>query len=568
MSLQRGFNLLKRWQIYALLTLVLSLYGLLAWRSYSSIDRQLTESALSRRLSLAQLTAATLSEKFERLVDIGVSLSTRVQFRKLIAAGDWDGAGAILADVPENFPFIRRLFLTDPAGTETVDIPHRPGGIGKNFAHRDWYRGVSRRWEPYLSEIYTRTALPQLNVFAAAIPIKSGDGSILGILVLQMELQEFFNWAIGLDIGPGTTIYVVDGRGRLAFHPDFPAQGKLMDFASVSAVQETLRGNSGIETTFNAFEGEDYVSAYAPVQYGWGVVVQQPARLAFADKRTQLNGIILGYFLILVFTLLVIWLTARIMKHQRRMEQDRQVKAELERRVDERTAQLQATNRELESFSYSISHDLRSPLRAIEGFSTMLAEDYGAGLDQEGNRLLSVVRENTGKMNLLIDDLLAFSRLGRQAVKVADLDMDELVREVAEEIRNGPDAGRTRFHIQPLPGARGDRVLLRQVWSNLITNAVKYSSRAESPAVEIAGKLTAFETIYYIKDNGVGFDMEYYDKLFSVFQRLHRAEDFPGTGIGLAIVQRVVSRHGGRVWAEGKVNQGATFYFTLPREET
>ncbi len=225
--------------------------------------------------------------------------------------------------------------------------------------------------------------------------------------------------------------------------------------------------------------------------------------------------------------------------------------------------QLSASNRELESFSYSVSHDLRAPLRAIDGFAQMLEEDSPGRLDSQGRRYLRVIRTNSARMGVLIDDLLALSRLGRQPVITREVNVDSLVREVVEEeLQHRP--GPACIEIGPLPAARADPGLLRQVWTNLISNALKYSSKAALPRIEVSGRHSAGEIQYSIRDNGVGFDMEYADPLFGVFQRLHPARDFDGNGIGLAIVERVVTRHGGRVWAEGKVDAGAVFSFALP----
>jgi len=225
-------------------------------------------------------------------------------------------------------------------------------------------------------------------------------------------------------------------------------------------------------------------------------------------------------------------------------------------------AELQATNRELEAFSYSVSHDLRAPLRAIDGYARMLEEDYGGAIDAEGRRLLGVVRASSLKMGQLIDDLLAFSRLGRQEPAKRPVDMTDLVREVVGEstVVNG-----AVVDLAALPPATADRSLMKQVWANLVGNALKYSSKSAAPRVEIGGREENGEARYWVRDNGVGFDMRYAAKLFGVFQRLHRAEEFAGTGVGLAIVQRIVTRHGGRVWAEGQPGKGACFYFALPR---
>ena len=229
-------------------------------------------------------------------------------------------------------------------------------------------------------------------------------------------------------------------------------------------------------------------------------------------------------------------------------------------------AELRTLNQELESFSYSVSHDLRAPLRAIDGFSRILLEDHAAGLDPEAHRVLGVIRSNTQRMGHLIDDLLSFSRLGRKELDRARVDMTALAQAAAEELRQANGDRPVAVTIDPLPPALGDRALLHQVWSNLLQNAFKFSRGRPAPRVRVGSRREGTETVYLVTDNGVGFDPSYAHKLFGVFQRLHHTEEFEGTGVGLAIVQRVVHRHGGRVWAEGVVDGGATFSFTLPNE--
>jgi two-component system sensor kinase len=232
---------------------------------------------------------------------------------------------------------------------------------------------------------------------------------------------------------------------------------------------------------------------------------------------------------------------------------------ELEDKVAERTA-------ELESFSYSVSHDLRTPLRAIHGFARILLEDHNTKLDPEAQRLLGVIHQNTRRMGQLIDDLLAFSRFSRHSISRAPVDMTELTHAVVEDVRRAEAERNGHFEIKidTLQRAHGDRALLQQVISNLVQNAVKFTRGRTEPRIEVGSTPGRDETVYYVRDNGAGFDPRYRDKLFGVFQRLHSTEDFEGTGVGLAIVKRIVQRHGGRVWAEGKVGAGATFYFTLP----
>ena len=271
----------------------------------------------------------------------------------------------------------------------------------------------------------------------------------------------------------------------------------------------------------------------------------------------QLAGTALS-FAILIFSFVVLW---RDLRRSRQSYEIQRLNASL----TERGAQLEAANKELESFSYSVSHDLRAPLRAVSGYANMLQEDYEARLDEEGRRMLKVLRDSCARMGQLIDDLLRFSQLGRAPMSPAAVDMPQLAREVFDALRAGGGAPAAGFELKPMPEAWGDRALLRQVWVNLLSNALKYSARAAQPLVEAGGDQTASEYVYWVRDNGAGFDMRYYDKLFGVFQRLHRAEEFEGTGVGLAIVQRVVARHGGRVWGEGKVGAGAAFYFALPK---
>ena len=234
------------------------------------------------------------------------------------------------------------------------------------------------------------------------------------------------------------------------------------------------------------------------------------------------------------------------------------------RRVQERTVELSTANKELEAFTYSVSHDLRAPLRAIDGYSRMLEEDSGERLGEEGRRLLGVVRSSSRRMGRLIDDLLAFSRLVQQEPARTEIDMTQLAQEIAAELaREFPSA---RVAVGELPPALADRTLLKQAWSNLIGNALKYSGKRDAAQIEVGGRTEPAQNVYWVRDNGVGFDMRYAAKLFGVFQRLHGQDEFPGTGVGLAIVQRVILRHRGRVWAEAKPQEGACFYFSLPRE--
>ncbi|WP_207494975.1 sensor histidine kinase [Aridibaculum aurantiacum] len=237
---------------------------------------------------------------------------------------------------------------------------------------------------------------------------------------------------------------------------------------------------------------------------------------------------------------------------------------QLEEKVKQRTKELATVNQELEAFSYSVSHDLRTPLRAIGGYAMMLQEDYGETLDAEGNRIINAIVSNTRMMGSLIDDLLTFSRMSRLEMLYNDIDMTGMAKECLDQLLQH-EKKKHEIIIHPLPAGRGDANMLKQVWVNLLGNAIKYSSKKELPVIEIGTIETPGYSTYYVKDNGAGFNMKYANKLFGVFQRLHRTDEFEGTGLGLALAKRIISKHNGSIWAEAVENEGATFYFNLPK---
>lgn len=269
---------------------------------------------------------------------------------------------------------------------------------------------------------------------------------------------------------------------------------------------------------------------------------------------------------------------ARDIGERRRAEQAvQQLNASLEQRVHARTAeleeanqklaeanrQLEITNKELESFSYSVSHDLRAPVRALDGFSRIMLEDYASQIDEDGQRYLNLIRDNAQRMGALINDLLAFSRLSRQPLQKQRVDTARIAREAWQELSPEAQGRQVEVRIAELPPCDADPALIRQVFLNLLSNALKYTRKRDQVTIEVGSQGPPDEPVYFVRDNGVGFDMKYADKLFAVFQRLHRADEYEGTGVGLALAQRIVIRHGGRIWADAAPDQGATLFFTM-----
>jgi len=521
--------------------------AILAVVSYHRSHRDLTELTYSRRHAVASLAATLAHERLDNAAELATSLATRVAFRDLIGQGRWEDAVRILVSVPQDFPFIERVFLADPGGTLTADTPALPGVRGMNFAFRDWYQGVSRSWEPYVSRVYQRMAEPRNNVIAVAAPIRAAEGRLLGILVLQIRLETIMRWAKEIQPPSPAVAFFTDQDGRIAAHPEFSAQGDFVDYSGVPAVARALRGESGVQVMANPLAGQDELSAFAPVEgYGWAAVVSEPARAAFETRSAALRrtavvfGMLLG--LNVLFAVLVMRLNARLRRRGR---------------------ELAALNEELEAFTYSASHDLRAPLRAIDGFSAALLEDCMDTLDERGRDYLNRVRGAAQRMGALIDDFLVLSRVTRATLRRERVDLSAQAKEIAEELRRQDPGREVDLQIQPGLIAEGDAKLLRIALENLLGNAWKFTSKRPRARIEVGLGAREGQPAYFVRDNGVGFDMTYARKLFGAFQRLHPAQEFPGTGIGLATVRRIIHRHGGMVWADAAPDLGATFFFTV-----
>jgi PAS domain S-box-containing protein len=332
------------------------------------------------------------------------------------------------------------------------------------------------------------------------------------------------------------------GRGEEFAHPD------VADLADSIHPEDRDRVIGNIDRALRG-EGDYDVEFRVPLADGsvrW-IAANGGLPSKFENKPVRLLGI------------------ARDITRQKQAEDEiRRLNQELEQRVKERTAQFEAANKELEAFAYSVSHDLRAPLRHISGFMKLLQQKTAAGLDGKSQHYIKIILDAANRMGMLIDNLLSFSRLGRQEPSKSDVNLQLLIEEIVHELEPEAKDRTINWHIGELPVVSGDNTLIRAVFANLISNAIKFTRPCEIGEIEIGHRDEQTESVFYVRDNGVGFNMEYADKLFGVFQRLHRMEEFEGTGIGLANVRRIITRHGGRTWAEGALDKGATFYFSLP----
>lgn len=409
------------------------------------------------------------------------------------------------------------------------------------------------------------------------------EGSGRGEILLGLSRLDIFDdlFEDTSMLGATGESFLTDYKGVALTALRYSSHEKMSHPIDASAMRDCLAGNSKSFVITPDYVGVPTAMSYRPVQsYGGCIMVHMRASEIMAPSKAMRNMVVAivatTITAIAAMAFLVIRKLTRMDKERNRMQEDLAEhvsraeamvaeRTRMNKALEERTEELEAANKELEAFSYSAAHDLRAPLRSIESFAQILAKRYSAKLDEDGKDFLNIIRDSSKKMRRLIDELLELSKAGRHEINHQEIDMGELARSVIQEITVAPES-RMEFNVKTLPPALAERVLIRQVFLNLLSNAVKFTRPVENAVIEVGGESKGNENIYYVKDNGVGFDPKYLNKIFGVFQRLHNSAEFEGTGVGLAIVQRVIQRHGGRVWAEGKVNEGATFYFTIPKE--
>ncbi|QDQ24992.1 hypothetical protein FNU76_00750 [Chitinimonas arctica] len=651
------------------------------WLAEQQTRETVWAEAKARNETMANLAQKVVRNAFRGMAEYVTLLSTHDGIARAIQSGDREFVQSHLKTFVEHSAQFHRVIITSPDGSLLFDYPVDPSVKGLNYAYRDWYRGVRRSGQFYVSQIYRRAEAGQPYVVAATMPIRDEQGAIVAYLVGQLELGTLTDWINQLNPNRHTHLLLADSSGQAAGVGNKTPEDWRGHAQLKHALESSKAGRSGMVETNDPVSGKPALVTYAPVPpYGWTVVISQEKSEILAPLQILHQTLLwLAIAMLLVLAPLGYLCLSAVLRQQRAAEASQNLLAcildschdpvvafdmqtrllaangawmdaiasaeghtprlgevlpsdpggdtdELRARIlatgvmdelvefhegplksrsfevkssrlldgrgkqkgvvvcahevsdwlaaqrkitllnlqtQEHNEALKAANKELESFSYSVSHDLRAPLRAIDGFSGMLARRSADRLDEEDKRMLGIVRDNSKMMGRLIDNLLEFSRLGRQQMSRGMVDMQLLVEEAWHSLRDD-------FHgelcLGKLPSAPADRALLKQVWINLLSNAIKYSGGVASPRIEVDGWQGNGEYCYRVRDNGAGFDMRYVGKLFGVFQRLHASDEFPGSGVGLAIIARIITRHGGKVSAEGEVGVGASFQFSLPMQ--
>jgi signal transduction histidine kinase len=465
-----------------------------------------------------------------------------------------------------HLPYVRALWITDATGRTVADTDAET--VGFDFSDRRYFR-VHRDLQPH-DHLFIGPPVVSRSNKTFFVPMSRPilrAGQFAGVVVAAFEpprMEDFYK-SLGLGNAAAVTLMHRDGE-LIARSPHQESKvGTSMADSPLFSNAALGRHEVGTLTGKSVIDGITRILSYRVID-GMPLVVsvgvdEESVLRSWRERSAAL--VLISACLVAAVILLAGMLVREARRRQRAWAEDVRKSDELERRVRARTEQLESANEQLSAFSYSISHDLRAPLRSIDGYAGMLGDELGEAVTPEARRYLAAVRYAAMDMNRMIEDLLAFSQLGSQALSVARVDLGTMIGSVLHDVLDRHSRHLPRMCVGELPDCDADPSLLRQVWLNLIDNAVKYSSVRDQPMVEIGSEAVAAETVYFVRDNGVGFDPAFADRLFTVFQRLHTDKRFPGSGVGLAIVQRIVQQHGGRIWAESAPDAGATFRFTL-----
>jgi signal transduction histidine kinase len=561
-----------------------------AYNSYTKAIEDVIRSNEERATFLAKL----ILEHQRATIGVLRSYASRPLLVSSIRGKDFDETVKHLSDLAKNNPEMEWPFIANPDSTIWANFPVDKRSYNKDLSSRDWYKGIKREWKPYISSVFKLIVGENDLAVAVCAPIFDEKGEVVGILSTAQSTA-FFRKIIGeVGLNLHAHISLMDQEAHIIYSSRFPYRKEVIVYPSFESIKRATKGEKSYVEIRDPSDGDriKYVS-FAPIEeIGWSIIIEKTKSDVLRSEYSRFVLIaVISFLIFAVATLTLVHLRGR----QRKLSELEKLTTELEEstvhiRVTNKALEHEITERkrteeeiqklnqdlqerttELEAFSYSVSHDLRAPLRSIDGFSMALLEDYVDRLDETGKDYFRRIRTATQRMSELIDGLLILSRLTREEIKREAIDLSGITKHLSAGLQDRPPDRPVEFVITEGATAQGDAVMLRVVMENLLGNAWKFtrnhpSARIEFGMMEGNGQEATDkrETIFYVRDDGAGFDMAYSDKLFGLFQRLHSNGDFPGIGIGLTTVRRIIHRHGGRIWAKGEVEKGATFYFTLP----
>jgi len=573
----------KRWRIIVsgILAFVTPLMALSMF-IYSQVTSEFQRIVLVENETLLNLTAYHIEEKINTDISNAKIFAERPLLLTAVKKNDAEGINIHLKSFIDNSLSFEKIVVTTPRGINITSYPCDPALIGMDLSDKDWYRGVSAKWAPYVSDFYLRPAEPKRYLFSVSVPMKEQSGEVVGILVFHPKEDYFKNVLSGMHIGKGF-VYMIDKNGHLVYHPHYKLDG-VYDFSGVSAVGKVRKGLIGSEKSNDSVGDEEMVLTYQPMKWGWGIVMQRPEK----EVLQPVEKVIIGLFFFTGISILVGAIIAYdgmqllysirslSVMLQEKEKGEREIKEKLEVELGERRQaeqklertliDLERSNKELEQFAYVASHDLQEPLRKVASFTELLERRYKEQLGPDADRYIGYIIDGAKRMSLLINDLLAFSRVGTSTREFAKTDCNDVLKRTLDDLQYRIKESGAVITFDNLPSVIADELQIGMVFQNLISNAIKFR-RDEMPRVHVSAKSEGSHWIFSVSDNGIGIEKEFLDRIFVMFQRLHTKEEYPGTGIGLAICKKVVERHGGHMWAESELGKGSTFYFKLPKNK-
>ena len=519
------------------------------------VQKQIRKQAIEQNALLVKIMSRALGEEFQRLNKEAEDFANRSRTIELVTVGDNARVQTRLNELLKVSTAFSRAFITDALGNLIGDQPAPHAPPGQNFAQRDWFKGASTAKATYVSEVYTRGLIDGAKVVSICTPIRNADKQIIGYLGAQFKVASIVTW-LESSRPAGGTVMVLDHYGKPAL--SFGEKGLITED---DKIYPQLRSTSGSLVIGDAKSKLELLVNYERVPAAnWTIVTAQPAAAVLGPTKALLNTTLI-FFSISVAAMAVIGLywfqtISHFEKQRRRSEEELRAHA----------SSLKQSNRELESLCYSIAHDLRAPLRSMRGFGLALREEYGDGMDEVGRDYVRRICESAEYMDALTDGLLSYGRLTHTELTVSPVDLQIVIRKSCDNLQSEIRNSNACLEVKaPFPSVMADEVVLQQVMENLLSNALKFVEPGQAPAIKVWTEECEGRVLVKVRDNGIGIDPAYHQRIFGVFERLHSREVYAGTGIGLALVRKSVERMGGSVGIESSLGKGSCFWIALQK---